>query len=79
MSPNAAHIFHSRRLSRSADRPDRRPQEHDDARYSRQGGHVVSTTNRERQGWAWSSDIIWVLVYSTLLTVFMLSWVTIPT
>ena len=37
MSPNRAHIFHSRQLSQSADRPDRRPQEHDDARYSRQG------------------------------------------
>jgi len=39
----------------------------------------VSTTNGERQGWTWSSDIIWVLVYLTLATVFILSWATIPT
>ncbi len=39
----------------------------------------MSTTYRERESWAWSSDIIWVVVYSTLATVFLLSWVTIPT
>ena len=40
---------------------------------------MVSTTNGERQSWIWSMDIIWVLVYSTLIAVFMLSWATIPT
>jgi hypothetical protein len=50
-----------------------------DLSYSRYGGHVVSAINWERQGWTWSSDIIWVVVYSTLVTVFILSWATIPT
>ena len=39
----------------------------------------MSTTNSGKQSWTWSSDIIWVLIYSTLITVFMLSWATIPT
>ena len=42
------------------------------------GRHVMSTTNGERQSWTWISDIIWVLVYSTLVTFFMLSWAAIP-
>jgi hypothetical protein len=37
----------------------------------------MSTTSAERQSWT-TSDIIWVLVYSTLVIVFMLSWATIP-
>ena len=38
----------------------------------------MSTTKTERLGWNWTSDSTWVLIYSILVTLFMLSWAYIP-
>jgi hypothetical protein len=38
----------------------------------------MSNTSEERQNWTWTSDIVWVLVYSTLIAFFMVSAATIP-
>jgi hypothetical protein len=32
----------------------------------------------EGQGWSWTSDSTWVLLYSILVTLLMLSWAYIP-
>ena len=38
----------------------------------------MSNTNEKRQSWTWTSEIVWVLVYSTLVASLMLSMATIP-